>query len=135
MNDLQFLRAAIPDFAGYDDETTRQLSDEQVRAIAGSALALLGSQESSFFKDGLQEQYERLLLRCGFANQASFKAIQHAALSAQQIQALEAADAQLVRVSQMAKQPDANTLAAYLENLEAALKARDDAMMGVAMPV
>jgi len=35
----------------------------------------------------------------------------------------------------MAKQADAGNLAAYLRDLEAALRARDDAMMGVAMPV
>ncbi len=135
MNDLQYLRAAIPDFAGYEDETTRRLSDEQVRAVAGSALALLGSQQSDFFRDGLQEKYEGLLLKCGFANQAAVTALRQAALSGQQIQALEAADAQLVRVSELAKQTDASGLAAYLHDLEAALKVRDDAMMDVAMPV
>lgn len=134
MDDLHYLRCAIPDFAGYEDETTRRLSDEQVRAVAGSALAQLGSPHADFFKDGLQEQYQGLLLKCGFANQAAFKHIQHAQLSNEQIQALEAADARLTRLLETAEQTAASNLQAYLDSVQAALKARDDAMMGVGMP-
>ncbi len=93
MDDLQYLRSVIPNFAGYEDETTRRLSDEQVRAVAGRALALLGSMHADLLNGGLQAEYEGLLLRCGFANQEAFKHIEHAQLSSQQIQALEASDA------------------------------------------
>lgn len=135
MDDLQYLRCAIPDFAGYEDETTRRISDEQVRAVAGRALTQLSSQHVDSFKDGLQEQYQGLLLRCAFANQAAFKHIQHAQLSDQQIAALEAEDARLVRLSEMAEQTAASSLKDYLGKLEVALNHRDTGMMGVATPV
>ncbi|MDQ6826272.1 MAG: hypothetical protein M3Z14_03620 [Candidatus Eremiobacteraeota bacterium] len=135
MSDLQYLRSVIPNFAGYKNEKTRRLSDEQVRAVAGSALAVLSPARVANNTNGLQEQWEGLLLKCGFANQLAFKHIQHAQLSDEQTQRLEAADAQLLHVVQRVNETGGEGLRAYLGDFEAALKARDDAMMGVESPV
>lgn len=127
---LADIRTLVPDFAGYDDEVTRRLADEQIRAVVGEALALLHENHPDFFDGGdLTEVYDRLILRCEFTNQEVFKHFEYEKLSDDQRLAIARADEALIDKAQQAESVTASSLPDYLKGLEAAFDARDAAIM------
>lgn len=123
------IRTKIPDFAGYEDEVTRRLADEQIRAIVGEALALTYQQHPDYFKDGeAAELYDRLILRCEFTNQSVFKAFEYERLTEEQRTAIARADNELITKALEAPEAAEANPVEYLHQLEAAFEAREKAL-------
>ncbi|MDP9017135.1 MAG: hypothetical protein M3N19_02300, partial [Candidatus Eremiobacteraeota bacterium] len=116
---LADIKTRIPDFAGYGDETTRRLADEQIRAIVGEAVALLHDRHAEFFSAGdMAEQYDAMIMRCGFTNQAVFKEFEYEALGDDQRVRIAHADEALIAKAEQAQDVTADSLAAYLADLQ-----------------
>lgn len=129
---LKAIRAHVPDFAGYGDEATRRIADEQIRAVVGEALALLHVNHPDYFESGpLTESYDRLILRCEFTNQAVFKAFEYAAIGADRQVAIAHADELLIQTSLRAKDVAPSDLPGYLSDLEGAFDSRDESLTNV----
>ncbi|GAC1653782.1 MAG: hypothetical protein NVS9B12_04010 [Vulcanimicrobiaceae bacterium] len=126
---LADIKAHVPDFAGYDDERTRRISDEQIRAIVGEALALLHYNHPDYFDAGdLAVVYDRLILRCEFTNQGVFKEFEYTALDDARKLAIARADETLIATSLRAESVAAEQLQTYLAELEKAFDGRDKAL-------
>jgi hypothetical protein len=120
------LSAKIPGFPGYEDANARHLSDEEVRAYVGEALAALGDRLGS--AGPLTERYESTLLRTEFTNQAVFRVYESAKLGDAQTAAMSAADLAALDVADLAAAVDASSFGAYLDSVDAALDERDRIM-------
>ena len=127
---LADIRTKIPDFAGYDDEVTRRKADEQIRAIAGEALALLYDRHREYFEGAeATDLYDRLILRCEFTNQEVFKEFEYEALGEDQKTKIARADETLIGKAMEAEGVAKENLLDYLHQLEAAFNAREAALM------
>lgn len=73
MDPLERIRSIIEGFAGYGAPGPRRLSDEQIRAFVGEALAQLPSAHVDALESGDRAYYDRVLLRCEFINQGAFR--------------------------------------------------------------
>lgn len=74
MNELlERIRSIIEGFLGYAEPAGRRLSDEQIRAFVGEALALLPAAEVDKLAEAHRAQYDRVLLRCEFVNEEAFR--------------------------------------------------------------
>lgn len=122
------IKTRIPEFAGYADEWTRRLADEQIRAIVGEGLALLHDKHADYFAGETAEMYDRLILRCEFTNQEVFKKFEYESLGEEQKAEIARADAALIDKGLEAESVTADALPAYLRDLEAAFDARDAAL-------
>jgi len=100
------LSAKIPGFPGYQDAIARHLSDGEVRAYLGEALAALGDRLGS--AGPLTERYESTLLRTEFTNQAAFSIYESAKLNDAQTAAMSAADLAAVGLADRADGVDVN---------------------------
>jgi len=128
---LADIKSRVPDFAGYADESTRRLADEQIRAIAGEALALLHFNHEEYFNTPeVTGTYDRLILRCEFTNQVVFKEFEYETLSEERKTAIARADGALIDTALRAEAVTAEQLPAYLGDLEKALDNRDTALTG-----
>lgn len=128
---LADIKSRVPDFAGYADESTRRLADEQIRAIVGEALALLHFNHEEFFNTPeVTEVYDRLILRCEFTNQRVFKEFEYETLSEERKTAIARADEALIDTALRAENVTADQLPGYLDDLEKAFDNRDAALTG-----
>ena len=126
---LADIRAHVPDFAGYQDENTRRLADEQIRAVVGEGLALLHFNHPDYFENGqLAGAYDRLILRCEFTNQEVFKEFEYQKLDDDRKTAIARADEKLIETALRAESVSVDELQVYLKDLEAAFDARDHAL-------
>jgi len=126
MDALAALRAKIPGFPGYEDADARRLSDEQVRAYLGEALAAIGPRLSC--PDPLPERYESTLLRVEFMNHAAFGVYESATLDGAGSIAMAAADLAAVDLAEVADAVDSASLGTYLDSVNAALDERERVM-------
>jgi len=126
---LDAIKTRIPEFAGYGDEISRRLADEQIRASVGEALALLNERHGDYFSGEVMTSYDALIRRCEFVNQSVFRFIEYAALSDNRKVELARVDYALVEKAAQAQEVTAKTLAAYLRDLEAAFGNRDGAII------
>ncbi|GAC1357209.1 MAG: hypothetical protein NVSMB31_17710 [Vulcanimicrobiaceae bacterium] len=127
---LADIKTRIPDFAGYGDETTRRLADEQIRAIVGEAVALLHERHGDYFSGGeMADRYDAMIMRCGFTNQIVFKEFEYETLGDDQRVRIAQADEALIAKAAQAQDVTAESLAAYLADLQAAFDTRDAALM------
>lgn len=123
------IRTHVPDFAGYGDEATRRLADEQIRAIVGEGLALLHFNHPDYFEGGeLAVVYDRLILRCEFTNQVVFKEFEYQTLDDDRKVVIGRVDEALIQTALRTDSVGAEQLADYLKDLEAAFDARDKAL-------
>jgi|HubBroStandDraft_1064217.scaffolds.fasta_scaffold17114_2 hypothetical protein len=126
MDALEALRAKIPGFPGFEDADARRLSDEEVRAYLGEAMAPL---EDRLSLAGPQaERFESTLLRAEFMNQAAFRVYESAKLDDAQNAAMAAADVTAIELADRADAVDASTLDAYLDSVNAVFDERDRIM-------
>jgi hypothetical protein len=72
MDALERVRSFIDGFAGYAQAEHRRVSDEQIRAFVGEALAQLPAVDVDSLDAGERTYYDRVLLRCEFINQDVF---------------------------------------------------------------
>jgi len=120
------LESKIPGFPGYGDADARRLSDEEVRACLGEALAVLGDRLGPV--GALAERYESTLLRAEFINQAAFHVYESATLDDARTAAMATADLAAVALADRAGAVDANSFSAYLDSVNAAFDERERLM-------
>jgi len=125
---LDAIKTRIPEFAGYGDEVSRRLADEQIRALVGEALALLNERHADYFSSEAMTSYDALIRRCEFVNQSVFRFIEYAALSDDRKVELAHVDYALVEKAAQAQAVTTPELLEYLRDLEAAFDHRDGAI-------
>jgi hypothetical protein len=127
MDAVEAIRAKIPQFPGYVDETTRRLSDELVRSYLGEALALLRERHPDFFGQR-SDAFEALLLRAGFMNQQAFHAFEYRHLDETEQAGIATADLALIQLADRTATIDAAGIPGFLNDLTAAFDTRDALM-------
>lgn len=127
MEALEALRARIPGYAGYSDESARCLVDQQVRAWVGEQLALLDSRLRLSATD-LAGAYDHLIRECEFADPRLMRALELREFDDASLGRLYAADLSLVDAANRAESIDMPSADAYLSELER-LFARRGAMI------
>jgi hypothetical protein len=116
-------------FISYENEEQRGMADEQVRAFVGERLAELPAVEIESLSPEQRALYDRVLLRCEFANQLALaKFTGHA--TPQSITNTHAADMEIVRIARDLDAHNAAQLDDSLRRLEEAFEKRDKAMLG-----
>ncbi|HEY0394505.1 MAG TPA: hypothetical protein VGD01_08405 [Candidatus Elarobacter sp.] len=94
MTDLELLKARIPGYADYADDTARHEVDKQIRAFLGEALA---AARDAVKPDGpLAERLDGLLLRCEFSDQRVIRAADHARFGAELVERVHELDREIV---------------------------------------
>jgi hypothetical protein len=129
VGDIENIRARIGDFAGYDTDAQRRTADEQIRAFVGERLAALPAAEIDSLPPEERERYDRVLLRAEFMNQIAFRALEEHPAE-ERINALLAADEELVSAANELARADGAVLDGLLERVERAFDRRDSAMTG-----
>lgn len=120
MEPLERLRAKITGFPGYDSEVARRRCDQYVRSYLGEALTEAAQRWNCTPEQG--RRIDDLLLRAGFADQRDF------ARNEMGSDAIVAADAATVDLADRAPAIDDATIDGYLDEVTAALDAREAAM-------
>jgi hypothetical protein len=116
MDDLAFLHARIESYADYTNDDDRRMSDEQIRAYVGEALA--GVLERLAPTGEVGETLARLLLRCQFADQTVVAALDAEQFVHTELALLHTADRRLVELADRAGAlalPDVRTLLADID--------------------
>lgn len=125
MDTLASLRGKIPDFTGYLNEDDRRRSDELVRSHVGEALSDLQSRISPGVPDS---RFERVLMRCGFANQTAFKAFEYMVLGEERVDAIRTCDLKLLDLADRLPEVPPDGADRALAEIMAAFDERDRAM-------
>lgn len=127
MDVLERIRAFIDGFAGYGEAGTRRISDEQIRAFVGEALAALPAVEIEQLLEEERLYYDRVLLRCEFINQEVFRVFDTDPTSAR-VEATLYADADVVEAAAQLRALTSAKLNGVLVRLHDAFDKRDAAM-------
>lgn len=127
MDVLERIRAFIGGFAGYGEPEHRRLSDEQVRAFVGEALAALPAVEIEQLEEQERLFYDRVLLRCEFINQEIFRLFDSDPTSVR-VEATLVADVQVLEAAAELREITGPMLNGVLVRLHDALERRDAAM-------
>lgn len=117
MENLETLRALIPDYAGYEDEETRHLVDKQIRAWIGERIARLDAR-LGLSNGPLAEAYEHLLEECEFSDPHAMRELERRDFDESDLGLLYTLDRHLIEAADRAESIDASTAADYLEELE-----------------
>jgi hypothetical protein len=121
-DDVMRLRSVLPAYAGQNDALARVLSDQQVRAWTGESLVEL---QDRVPLDGLQARFDKLLMRCEFADQHLIRALEHGHFDTPEVAAaVEHYDSQIVAAAARAKTVKPDGLGALIDELERAFDAR-----------
>jgi hypothetical protein len=115
-------------FSNYETEEQRGIGDEQVRAFVGERLAELPAVEIDSLSVEQRALYDRVLLRCEFANQLAVAKFSHHA-TPQSIAKTHEADMEIIAAAREINVQHA-TLDDTLKRLEEAFDKRDKAMLG-----
>jgi len=126
---MEDIKTNVTDCAGYGKENTRRLADEQIRAVVGEAVALLHDRHADFFSSGeMAEQYDAMIMRCGFTNQVVFKEFEYEVLDEDHLVRIAQADEALMAKAVQAPDVTAESVAGYFADLQAAFDTRDAAL-------
>lgn len=127
MDALERIRSLIEGFAGYDEGPLRRRSDEQIRGFVGEALAGLAAAEVDGLPAEERSCYDRVLLRCEFANQDAFRVFDTDP-TPQRIEATLIADVHVVEAASSLAAVASERLSGMLAMLDEAFDLRDSAM-------
>ena len=127
MEALERIRSFIEGFAGYEAAEQRRLSDEQIRAFVGEALAQLPAVEIDNLPAAERSCYDRVLLRCEFINQEVFRVFDSDPTQTR-ITATLIADVKVVEAATALREVKSVTLNGVLVQLSEAFDLRDAAM-------
>jgi hypothetical protein len=120
----------IPNYAGQRDVSSRQLSEQQTRALVGEALSSL---RERFPADGMTVRLDELIERCQFGVPRVMIALENARLgqpaNAQQV---AAADRELVQLARRLGGAAPGDLPRLLDELTAALDRHDELILALA---
>ena len=131
MDPLDELRAKIAGFPGYDGDLERRHSDQYVRSYLGEALASLEASVS--LVPDVRARLDDLTLRVGFADARAFPAHPTAHPSESGAGAVAAADVATIVLADRASSLDASSVPTFLEEVTAALDARDAAIRAASL--
>jgi hypothetical protein len=124
---VSVLRDLIPSYAGHADSQARRLSDQQVRAWAGEALADV---RDRLDLGAFAERFDALLMRCEFGDQRVIKALEADYFAEPgAAAAVEQHDGEVVAIAESAKTLTADGLDAFLGKLERAFDERANAVV------
>ncbi len=126
MDDLEFLKANVPDFEGYDSEEARHHSDQRVRAWVGSMLADVQIRLNGTLPADVQQALEAAILRCQFPDQTFTTRLDIVAddVTPELVDGLAQVDRQLVELGNHASTSSADALPAVLQAISAAFDLR-----------
>jgi hypothetical protein len=122
MDDLAFIRERIESYADYTNDVNRRLTDEQIRAYVGEALAR--TRERLQPAGPAADKLDALVLRCEFADQREIHAFDVDHIPPEGLARIVGADRELVRLACGSDAVDAAGLHRFLEGVQAALDAR-----------
>jgi len=132
VDDFDFLKAGVPEFAGYRDEIARHATDRRVRAVLGSALAEMQERLGAGFPQALVPDLEAALLRCEFPDQTFVTRLDEVQAGDALQQRLAALDRRLVELAHRARDVDAAGLSALLHDVADAFDRRTPAAVEAA---
>ena len=127
MDDLSFLRQAIPSYADYADEDARHLADKQVRAIMGEALSVLRERLARLDRV-VAERLDERIFACEFGDQEGIRAIDHLAFPQGVPASMHGADRAIVALAGETSAVTVAELAGFLDAIDAAFAARRHAI-------
>lgn len=127
MDAFERICSLIEGFGGYAEAAQRRVSDEQIRAFVGEALAALPAVEIDNLPAEERSSYDRVLLRCEFINQDVFRVFDGDPTT-ERINATLIADVEVVEAAIEVRGMTNETLNGALVRLDAAFDKRDAAM-------
>ncbi len=113
---------------GYEQQQQRRESDEQIRAFVGERLAELPATDIDAFSPEERSRYDRILLRCEFLNQQSFRVFDLEPTPAR-LAAVQNADAELRAAAEGLAGANGDAIDQALKQIEEAFDKRDAAMI------
>jgi hypothetical protein len=131
MEPLELLRKKITGFPGYATEIERRRSDEYVRSYLGEALADLAARQT--LSPEVVQRLDALVLRVSFADQQAFsRRVNVGTSGAGDEDAVAVADAATIELAERAATLEPAATNRYLEEVTAALDAREAALVAAA---
>lgn len=112
---------------GYEEQQQRRESDEQIRAFVGERLAELPAADVDAFSPEERGRYDRVLLRCEFLNQQSFRVFDLEP-TPERLAAVQNADAELKAAAEGLAGANGGEIDQALKRIEEAFDKRDAAM-------
>jgi hypothetical protein len=125
MDDLDFLQAHVPEFAGYADEENRHQTDRRVRAVVGSTLAEVLARLGDRLDAANSDALEALIFRCEFPDQKYVTEMDHAQVNEQTLKQLGRIDRALVELAESARGAGPTEMPAIVAEIDAQLDRRD----------
>jgi hypothetical protein len=126
---LTEIQRTISQFAGYQSEEKRGVSDEQIRAFVGERLAAMPAAEVDSLSPEERATYDRVLLRCEFANQLALARFAHNPPPEAIARTVEA-DKEVIAAADDLDAKTGSSLHEALQRLDRAFDTRDAAMQG-----
>ena len=123
-DDLEFLKANVPQFEGYVDEDSRHHTDQRVRASVGSTLADVQARLAGSLEPSVAGALEAAIFRCQFPDQVFTTRLDVADVDQNLERGLAETDRQLVELAMRANKADGSELAAILSELSATFDRR-----------
>ncbi len=99
-DDIDYLRARIPDYQQYDQEHARHDSDMRVRAFVGERVSEAQTRFGESLDAGARTAVDEVLMRCMFTDQTFTRKFEHAVLAPPMLEALVHADRKLVELAE-----------------------------------
>ncbi len=126
MEDLDYLQAHVPEFAGYDDEDARHATDRRVRAVVGSALADAQARLGDRLAADVSPALEALIFRCEFPDQTYVTAWDHSTIDPAKIATLARIDRALVEHAESVVSAGPTEMEGIIAEIDLQLDHRDD---------
>jgi hypothetical protein len=126
MEDLDYLQAHVPGFAGYADEDARHETDRRVRAVVGTALADAQARLGDRLPADVATSLEALVFRCEFPDQKFVTAWDHADIDAAKVATLARIDRALVEQAESVSTAGPAEVAAVVSEVDLQFDHRDD---------
>jgi hypothetical protein len=128
MTDLELLKARIPGYADYTDDTARHEVDKQIRAFLGEALA--EARDRLQPSGALAERIDGLLLRCEFSDQRVIRAADHARFGPELVGRVHELDREIVECADRIRA--VTSLEALAAELDVAARCLDERFGAIA---
>lgn len=126
-DDSSAIEALIPDYAGQQDASARQRSDQQTRALVGEMLSAI---RGRFPTDGLGARLDELIERCQFGDARVFNALEDARLGeSPNAQQIAAAERDLVLLARRLTDAEPAAAGPLLDRLRAAFERHDQLIL------
>jgi hypothetical protein len=126
MEDLDYLQAHVPDFAGYADEDARHTTDKHVRAVVGSALADAQARLGDRLPPEVSNALEALTFRCEFPDQTFVTTWDHEEMDPAKLRVLARIDRALIEQAEGVATAGPDEMAGIVAEIDLQLDHRDD---------